>query len=80
LGIAKGGDAAFRGYASACEHGHAFGSGKALDQFSRNRHGWIVAPFETTNNAATTIIPISSGIGVERNTPVFQTGIQGAIP
>src|SRR5271157_1092722 len=41
LGIAKRGDAAFRGYAGACEHGHAFGSGKALDQFSRNRHGWI---------------------------------------
>ena len=50
LGIAKRGDAAFRGYASPCEHGHAFGSGKALDQFSRNRHGWIVASFEKTNN------------------------------
>jgi hypothetical protein len=32
------------------QHSHAFGGGKALEQFSRNRHSWIIASFETTNN------------------------------
>jgi hypothetical protein len=42
LGISKCGNTAFGGYAGARQHGHAFGGGEALEQFSRNCHGWIL--------------------------------------
>jgi hypothetical protein len=50
LSIPKCRDAAFRRYACASKHSHAFGGGKPLQQFSRKRHSWIIASFETTNN------------------------------
>jgi hypothetical protein len=37
-------------YASTRKDGHALGGGKALQQFSRNNHVGIVAPFERSNN------------------------------
>jgi hypothetical protein len=40
----------FTNLSSTRQHSHTFGGGKALQQFSRNRHGWIIASFETINN------------------------------
>ena len=78
LRIAKRRHTAFRRYAGSCQNRHAFRDGKAMDQLWRDIHsGKMDVSSESTQ--ARTNKP-DAGISVERDTPVIQTGIEGALP